>query len=236
MGITITVETPAPVRQTPHNLQVLLRLQTWLSPAFPVGGFAYSGGLERAAADRLVTDGRSLAVWIATLIERGGGHNDGLLLAEAHRIHADPAALFELNALALALAPTRERYDETRALGTAFVEAARCWPARVFTDLPPQPAYPVAVGAVAGAHGLDVELALAAFFNAFASQAVSAGIRLSLIGQRQGVEILAELEPLIAAAAGLAARSDLSALGSATILADVASHRHETQVTRLFRS
>ncbi|MBB2711561.1 urease accessory protein UreF [Rhizobium sophoriradicis] len=218
------------------ELQAMLRLTAWLSPAFPIGSFAYSGGLERAVADGLVTDAASLAAWIGTLIGHGAIWNDAVLLAESHRCQAEAARLAEVAALAEALAGSRERHQETTLLGDAFLAAARAWPDEVFERLTGKTAYPVAVGAVAGAHGIGSEQVLAVFLHAYASQAVSTGIRLGVAGQRDGVALLAGLEGHIAEVARRAAASSLDDLGSATVQADIASLRHETQATRLFRS
>ncbi|MEK1894790.1 MAG: urease accessory protein UreF [Rhizobium sp.] len=218
------------------DLQALLRLMAWLSPAFPVGSFAYSGGLERAVHDRLVTDAHSLAAWALNLIERGVVWNDAVLLAESHRCHGQRDRLGELAQLAEALAGSRERHQETMLLGDAFVAAASAWPDAVFDRLPQHVAYPVAVGAVAGAHEVASERAIAAFLHAYLSQAVSAGIRLGVAGQKDGVAILARLEGDIARIATRSATSTLDDLGAATIQADIMSLRHETQSTRLFRS
>ncbi|MDP9813158.1 urease accessory protein [Rhizobium tibeticum] len=218
------------------DLQALLRLMAWLSPAFPVGSFAYSGGLERAVHDRLVIDAHSLATWALNLIERGVVWNDAVLLAESHRCHGQRDRLGELAELAEALAGARERHQETMLLGDAFVAAARAWPDEVFDRLPQHVPYPVALGAVAGAHEVASERAIAAFLHAYLSQAVSAGIRLGVAGQKDGVAILARLEGDIARIAKRSATSTLDDLGVATIQADIMSLRHETQSTRLFRS
>jgi len=218
------------------ELQALLRLTAWLSPAFPVGSFAYSGGLERAVADGLVTDAASLAAWIGTLIGHGSVWTDAVLLAESHRWQEEPERLAEIAALAEALAGSRERHQETMLLGEAFLAAARAWPDGVFERLPDKAAYPVAVGAVTGAHGIGAEKALAVFLHAYASQAVSSGIRLGVTGQKDGVAVLAGLEESITEVARRAAVSSLDDLGSATVQADIAGLRHETQATRLFRS
>lgn len=220
----------------PHDLQALLRLTAWLSPAFPVGSFAYSGGLERAVADRLVTDGDGLRDWLAILIAKGSAWNDAVLLAEAYRCHADPPALAEVAELAEALAGSKERHQETMLLGEAFLTAARAWPNDSVEALAARLAYPVAVGAVAGHHGIELERVLAVFLHAFLSQAVSAGIRLGVAGQKSGVAILAALEGVTAETAARAAHSSLDDLGSAAIQADIAGLRHETLATRLFRS
>jgi urease accessory protein len=219
-----------------NDLQALLRLMAWLSPAFPVGSFAYSGGLERAVHDGLVSDAASLGAWIAAMIDHGAVWNDVVLLSESHRSQADASSLAAVAELAEALAGSRERHQETMLLGDAFLSAARAWLDAVFERLPRHVAYPVAVGAVAAAHGIAVEQAIAAFLHAYVSQAVSSGIRLSVAGQTDGVGILAAREGDIAAVARRAAASTLDDLGSATVQADIMSLRHETQSTRLFRS
>lgn len=219
-----------------RELQALLRLTAWLSPAFPVGSFAYSGGLERAVADGLVKDAGMLRRWLKTLTGNGSVWNDAVLFAESHRGHDDAERLAELAELAAALAGSRERYQETMLLGEAFLTAAQAWPDDVFGRLPKRAAYPVAVGAVTGAHGIALEKALAVFLHAYLSQAVSAGIRLGVAGQKDGVAILAGLEEHVMDVAARAAHSSLDDLGSATVQADIAGLRHETQQTRLFRS
>jgi urease accessory protein len=219
-----------------RDLQALLRLMAWLSPAFPVGSFAYSGGLERAVHDGLVHDSAGLSDWISALIQHGSAWNDVVLLVDAHRAGADRLRLAAVAELAEALAGSKERHNETMLLGDAFLSAASAWPNDIFSMLPVKAAYPVAVGAIAGAHGISAEKAAAAFLHALASQMVSAGIRLGVSGQKDGVAILARLEGLFADMAQRAARSSLDDLGSATVQADIASLRHETQGTRLFRS
>lgn len=219
-----------------RELQALLRLTAWLSPAFPIGSFAYSGGLERAVADGLVGDAEMLRRWLETLTGSGSVWNDAVLLAESHRGHGNGDRLAGLAELAAALAGSRERHQETLLLGEAFLTAAQAWPDDVFGRLPKKTAYPVAVGAITGAYGIQLEKALVAFLHAYLSQAVSAGIRLGVAGQKDGVGILAGLEEHVIDIAARAARSDLDDLGSATVQADIAGLRHETQQTRLFRS
>ncbi|PZM14007.1 urease accessory protein UreF [Rhizobium tubonense] len=219
-----------------RDLQALLRLMAWLSPAFPIGSFAYSGGLERAVHDGLVTNAADLSDWIAAIVQHGAVWNDAVLLVEAHRAAGDTKRLGDAAELAEALAGSRERHQETMLLGEAFLSAASAWPHEVFSRLSAKTAYPVAVGAVAGAHGVAPDKAVAAFLHSLASQSISAGIRLGVSGQKDGVAILASLEVLIAAVAAKAALSSLDDLGSAAIQADIAALRHETQGTRLFRS
>jgi urease accessory protein len=121
-------------------------------------------------------------------------------------------------------------------LGEAFLAAARHWPQQELEALGGAAAYPVAVGAVAGAHGTGLEPALAAYLHATASNLVSVAIRCGVTGQRHGVGVLAQLEAAIAETAARASSSTPDDLGSATIVADISALRHETLYSRLFRS
>ena len=218
----------------PDGRTALLRLMAWLSPAFPVGSFSYSHGLEKAVEDGLVEGAASLQAWIADLVEHGSAWNDAVLFAEAHRRAIQGGDVIELAELGEALAGSRERHMETMLQGAAFTAASTPWQAG--ERLPANMSYPVAVGATAGAHGIAVGIATAAYLQAFVSNQLQAAIRLSVIGQTQATAMLAALEPLVAATASRAAQSSLDDLGSATVMAEIAAMRHETQQTRLFRS
>lgn len=221
---------------TKDNVDALLRLLTWMSPAFPLGAFSYSGGLEMAVADRRVTNATELRHWISMLLTRGTFWNDAVLFSQAWNGHEDSGFLAELSEFAEALAGSAERHRETVLLGDAFKEAASAWPRHVLARLPRHVPYPVAVGAIAAANGIALREALAAYLHSSVSQFVSAGIRLGVAGQKDGVAILAALEPEITTVADRAVGGSLDDLGSATILADTAAMRHETLETRLFRS
>lgn len=214
----------------------LLRLLAWMSPAFPVGAFSYSSGLESAVGDRRVANAKGLSDWITLSLRRGTLRNDAVMLCQAWKGFADDVVLNEAAELSRALAGSAERYRETVLLGDAFVEAARAWPSPVFDTLPGSPTYPVAVGAVAAAHDIALEDVLAAYLHSGVSQLISAGIRLGVAGQKDGVAILAGLEEVVGEVATRASIATLDDLGSATIIADTAPMRHEVQGTRLFRS
>lgn len=215
----------------------LLRLMTWLSPAFPVGAFAYSHGLERAVHDGFVNDRATLTAWISDLLTCGSGWNDAVLLAAAWReMRSGDGDVGHVAELADALAGSRERHMETVLQGGAFAEAVAAWTAAAeqvgVADTP----YPVAVGAAAGAHGIGLEPVLAAYLHAFASSMAQAAMRLVPLGQTDGVATMAALETAILNAAARAARSSLDDLGSATFISDIAAMRHEMQYSRVFRS
>jgi urease accessory protein len=213
-----------------------LRLMAFLSPAFPVGGFSYSHGLERAAFDGLLPDADALREWLADLVAFGSGWNDAVLFAEAHRLADAGGNLHELAELAEALAGSEERHRESMLQGEAFVAAARAWPNPVLGRLPAECPYAVAAGAILGAHGVPLETALAAWLQAFSFNLIQAAIRLGVTGQQGAMATLAALEPAILDAARRADDSTLDDLGSATLLSEIAAMKHETQASRLFRS
>lgn len=223
---------------SPHAL-----LQAWLSPAFPVGAFAYSHGLEKAAEFGWIKDRATLTAWLADLVSDGGLRNDLIFLQHAWQAvkQRDDVALAVVAELALAFQPSAERYLETTQQGRSFLaQIDAAWPtpalARMQDVHSGVVAYPVAVGLATAAHGVPAADALRAYAVAFASNLVSAAIRLSVVGQTDGQRSIAALFPAIEAAARFAATAKLDDLGGAAFRSDIASLAHETQYTRLFRS
>ncbi|MHC1551665.1 urease accessory protein UreF [Phyllobacterium sp. K27] len=214
----------------------LLRLMTWLSPAFPVGAFSYSHGIEQAIQQGLVHDRQSLEDWLVDILSEGSGWNDAVLFVQSYHIARSGSDFSDITELAEALAGSRERHMETMLQGEAFLSAAQAWPNPVSKRLPSQIANPIAVGAIAGGHGIEIEAALCAFLHGFVSNLVQGAVRLVPLGQRDGVAILASLEEEIQSCASKAAKSTLGDLGTCAIISDVMAMRHETQYSRVFRS
>ena len=215
----------------------------WLSPSYPVGAFSYSGGLEWAIEAGDIKDAQTLGRWLTVVIAEGGAYADAVFFVHAHRAAetSDDKALREVAELAAAFAPSRERHLETTAQGRAFIEATRAaWPCGALDRLAAAwdgaVAYPVAVGVAAAGHGIAAAPALNAYLHAVTANLISAGVRLIPLGQTDGQRLLAALEPAVAATAARALATPLDQVGSAAFRADIASMRHETQYTRLFRS
>jgi urease accessory protein len=221
----------------------LYRLMTWLSPAFPVGAFSYSSGIEWAVEAGDIVDGATLQAWLSSMLSDGPGFCDGVFLAQAHRAAAssDDAGLRDVAELAAAFAPSRERHLETASQGRAFIEIARAaWNCdgldRLIGACDGAIVYPVAVGIVSAAHAIPLAPTMHAFLHALTSNWISAGARLIPLGQTDSQRALAALEPVVVSTGRQAIQATLDDLGSATFRADLASMRHETQYTRLFRS
>jgi len=239
----------------------LYRLLAWVSPAFPIGAFSYSHGLEAAVEAREVSDRGGLQSWIVATLRQGGGRVDADILRDAHRATeaGDPLALAEANRRGLAYRATAELALESRAQGEAFLAA--CNAAWREAQLTPKRAplseavtrqfeeeadvelfgregacHPAAFGAAAARAGIPLPVALLGYLQAFAGNLVSAGLRLGVIGQSDGQRIVAALEPVVIAAVTASLVRSSEDFGSATFAADLLSIAHETQYTRLFRS
>ncbi len=237
------VPADAPGGMNSEQSASLYRLMTWLSPSFPVGAFSYSSGIEWAVEAGDITNAAALRDWLGAMLSDGSGFCDAVFLAQAHRAASaqGDAALREIAELAAAFVPSRERQLETTTQGRAFIEIARsAWPCEGLDGLIAacggDTVYPVAVGIVSAAHGVPLAPALQAFLHAVVANWISAGARLVPLGQTDSQRILASLEADVVATAGRALTASLDDLGSATFRADLASLRHETQYTRLFRS
>jgi urease accessory protein len=234
MPVTITAMTMTMAIPMTESA-ALLKLMSWLSPVFPIGGFAYSAGLEQAVHSGHVSDRNALSDWIEVQITRGAQWNDAAILVQAHRCSDDRAKLAELSELCLALCVGQERLNETVRQGTSFLDAVSHWvgsghfPGR-------QTPLPVAVGIAAGVERIDPHLTAGAYLHAFVSNQLQCAIRLSIVGQDGASQALAGLETAIGQTAARAAGSTLEDLGGAAFMADIASMNHEILEPRLFLS
>ena len=184
---------------------------------------------------------RTCGIWLTTLVQRGALHNDAIILAAAYRaaLLSDARELVDINELALALATSRERRLETATQGSAFLLAIRkSWPCATLEFLNPEEeiAYPIAVALAAAGHNLPLDATLHMYCLGFISNLVSAAIRLGIIGQTDGQRVIAALMPVVLETARSCASKNLDELGGSAFRSDLASLRHETQYTRLFRS
>lgn len=220
------------MKRTSHDVPMAdaLVLAQWLSPAYPVGAFAYSHGLETAIADGGIASAAAAGGWIDDVIRRGAGRSDAILLRLAHRGHE--TAPDHLDDLARAASASRERWIETRDQGAAFSRTtASVWG----LDLPPC-AYPVAVGRAAGLLGLDADLTAAFYLQAMASTLVSAAVRFVPLGQTEGQATLAALMRSVGDTAVATRGLGPEAIASCAFAGDIAAMRHETLEPRIFRT
>ena len=213
----------------PEDLGDLLRLTQWLSPAFPLGAFAFSHGLETVITSGEARDAAALETWLGDLLMAGSGRNAALILSLDHRRVLPDG---ELAALAAALEPSRERWEETLAQGTAL---ARPTTAHLGTDDTPA-ALPVVVGIQARSLALATGVVIALYLQGFAGNLVGVATRAVPLGQTAGQGVLDRLGPKITILARELAAAGPEDFASAGLRADIAAMAHETAEVRLFRS
>jgi len=219
----------------------LFRLLAWTSPAYPVGGFSYSHGIETAVEDGRITDAHAMTFYITTVLMRGAGHVDGVMLAAAHTASGDDAALDAITEEAFAWRGTAEHALEATQQGGSFASVtATVWPDARFAAFATRQrgrlTHAVAFGAAAGMAGMALRPSLLAYLHGFAANLVSAGVRLIPLGQTDGQRVTAALGPVLVAATHAAENTPREDLATSAPLLDILSMRHETQYTRLFRS
>lgn len=213
---------------TDDGLPGLLTLTQWLSPAFPLGAFAYSHGLEHAISVGAVRDRASLCDWLRAVVAEGSGRSDAVLLSMT-RAGADPR---ETDDLARALAASPERLQESLEQGRAFLRVTNALLGSDHQDL----TLPVAVGLQTRQLDVPASRVIALYLQSFVGNLVQGAVRLIPLGQTDGQQVVADLAPSIASLSDALAVAGPSDLGTAAIGADLAAMAHEHQEVRLFRS
>lgn len=205
-----------------------LTLAQWLSPAFPIGGFAYSQGLEEPMATGQVGTAADVEAWVRDCLSFGAPRMDAIFLARARA--GDDADM--LSDLILAYAGSAEREQELLEQGRAFSALMAAISGKTVSIRP----YPVAVGLATRALPLPDTEVIALFLHGVAAQAVSAATRFLPLGQSEAQAMLARLAPLLATLAAETAEAQLDDIASFTPGADMAAMRHETLEVRIFRT
>ena len=239
--MAVTVITIIAMAIMPRSeVTALLRLQSWLSPAFPIGAFSYSHGLEWAVEDGRVGDRETLVAWLAGDIAHGTLFAEAAFFARAWEAD-DTAPVAEL---AAAMRGSAELALEAETQGRAFLTTLRsAWPHAELDALAnsldthgtaPPPA--VVAGIAARLCGAEQRPATALYLQSVVANLINAAVRLVPLGQTDGQRATAALEAAILEAADRATATPLDEIGSSGVMVDIATMRHETQYTRLFRS
>ena len=222
----------------------LLRLLHLASPALPIGAFHFSQGLEYAVETGWVCDEPSALEWIGGIAQAGLATLD---LPVLHRLHtawtqADHAGVLRWNDFLIACRETEELRLEDRHLGAALIRVLGEF--ELTTDLFPATspnirsavAHATAFGFACSRWRIDPLAALQTYAWAWAENQVLAAVKLVPLGQSAGQRMLHSLNFRLGSYSAQAMEVLDSDIGISTALQGVASGRHETQYTRLFRS
>ena len=217
-----------------------VRLFQLISPTLPVGGFTYSQGLEWAVEEGWVHDKSSLLSWLEDMLQ----HSIATLelpvlirLIKAAR-EADELAFNHWSRYLIASRETMELRKEERQRGAAF---SRLLP-NLGIDIPANLAHAAQNTQLAGfalaaqSWDIDTQSMCMGYTWSWLENTVMAGVKLVPLGQTHGQQILMALGAGIPQSIALAMQVNDHQVTSATPALAIASSRHETQYTRLFRS
>src|SRR5262245_15846630 len=205
-----------------------IRLQNWLSPAFPTGSYSYSHGLEWAIESNQIHHRASLVDWLDADLRFGSARNDAIFFVEAWRCaaggHHD--RLLDTAELAVASRATSEFALEASQQGASCLATLReVWRDPAIDALSKglrqraiQPVLPIVIAVQSAAEGLPVCTALRAFLYASVSNLVSAGVKLIPLGQTDGQRAIAELEDAVLEVSDRALTAGFDDLGSAAVM------------------
>jgi urease accessory protein len=218
----------------------LIRLLQLTSPSLPTGGFTYSQGIEWAVETGWIRTAADLEAWVADQLTQVLARVDLPILARLYEAAGErDAALLEtwIDRLIAARETAELRLEESNR-GRALTDLLVAW------ELPgaaPWRAHLVrsqAAGLAFAAVAWEIPSAQLAqgYAWAWTEGLVLAGIKCVPLGQTQGQQLLARLAGRIPTAVELALSLEDAAIGASCPALAIASSRHETQYTRLFRS
>ncbi|WP_320719916.1 urease accessory protein UreF [Enterobacter sp. 296B2] len=217
-----------------------LRLMQLSSSSLPVGSFTWSQGLEWSVEAGWVTDAGAFKCWQIQQMEQNFFCVDLPLFIRLYQAceRSDLTSAKRWTAYLLACRETRELREEERNRGAAFTRLVKSWE----PDCPAEWLSLFAQSQLCGMAWLGVrwgigahELSLSLGYS-WIESAVMAGVKLVPFGQQAAQQLIIELSDHYAAGFEQAFLRRDDALGAATPLSAIASARHETQYSRLFRS
>lgn len=223
---------------TPSN--PLLQALHLASPALPVGGFAYSQGLEQAVEDRWVTSMEQAYVWIRDVMLLSLARQELPLWLASHRaaLSRDWSALRDANDVLHALRETGEFRLESIQMGHSMAKLFKQWQggAQLLELANLNWVYCSAHAALSAVSGIDEDMALTAYLWSWVENQTIAAVKIIPLGQIDGQILLHRLKSDIETAIQTARSIAPEDVGSAAVGLAIASARHESQYSRLFRS
>lgn len=217
-----------------------LRLWQLISPALPVGAFAYSQGLEYAIDQQWVEDEKSTQQWISGLLKYSLSSLEVPVLARAYKAWQknDLNSVIHWNHFLQASRESNELLMEDRHIGSALQQLLRDLSIRQANQWPEdtQPSFAIMFALAAAHWSVTLNEACQGFLWSWCENQVAAAIKLVPLGQTAGQRILSGLIDDIPVAVENGLQLSDDEIGAAAQGLGIASALHETQYTRLFRS
>lgn len=211
------------------------------SPALPVGAYSYSEGLETLVEKGIVSQPEALKQWLTSELHYGAIRLEAAVMLRA----AESAKMGNLERLCYwncwlsAARETQELRNSSWQMGRSLVQ--------LLGKLQPQllptinsvgnPCnYAIAFGIAAAHWQIHPHAAMLAYLHSWATNLITAGVKLIPLGQTAGQELLLDLQPLISATVEEIRTLADDELSCCSWGLSLASMQHETLYTRLFRS
>lgn len=218
----------------------LVRLLQLASPSLPIGMYSYSQGMERAVEDGWITGERQAGEWIGGILERCQARIDIPVLARLHDAWSagNAAAVEHWSAVLHACRETAELRMEDRQTGQALARVldglgigkADIW------NRHPSATLATCFSLAAVAWNIPRHETAVGYLWSWLENQVLCAVKLVPLGQAAGQRLLADLAGRIPALASAALRITDEEIGGSAFGLALASGRHETQYSRLFRS
>ena len=217
----------------------LLQLLQLASPSLPIGGFAWSQGLEGAIEQGWLKNEGDFLAWVDGVLAQTFRWQEVPLLKRLHdaaRVQ-DYNNLQYWNRMALALRETAELYQEDVQMGTALLRLMRDlefplaleWQEKVIS-------YPAAFAIACAHHGIPLHQAATAFVWSWLENQIAAALKLFPLGQTAGQRVFQKIAPGVDAVIAAAMTVEDDGIGISLPGVVLSSMQHEEQYSRLFRS
>jgi urease accessory protein len=211
------------------------------SSALPVGAYSYSEGLETLVENGVVANQATLQQWLEDELKYGAIRLEAAVMVRAMQAATigDMEALHYWNLWLSAARETQELRNSSWQMGRSLIQLLGKIQPQIqpFTDAVGNPSnYAIAFGIAAAHWQIDISAALLAYLHSWATNLITAGVKIIPLGQTAGQELLLQLQPLISHTGIeiISLKDDEIACCSWGL--SLASMQHETQYTRLFRS
>ncbi|MEH2363738.1 MAG: urease accessory protein UreF [Nostoc sp.] len=219
----------------------LLSILQLASPALPVGAYSYSEGLEMLVENGTIANQIHLKHWLKAELLYGAIRLEAAVMVRSQQAAkmGDVESLCRWNLWLSAARETEELRASSWQMGRSLIQLlGKLKPQIVpIANTVGNPCnYAIAFGIAVAHWQISIKAALLGYLHSWASNLITAGVKLIPLGQTAGQQLLLDLQPLLSAAALeiLALEDDQLACCSWGL--SLASMQHETQYTRLFRS
>ena len=210
-----------------ENLEQSLQiLQTWFSPAFPIGSYSFSHGLEALIEDKLIANKKDILDYLNCILFYGTCKNEIILIKYAYQGS-------DLNDFAFSLCPSKERKIEALEMGNAFRKVLKdSWD----YELPINTAYPICIGKAASYFQIPLNLTMISFLQSFISNLVTVCVKHIPIGQKIGQDCIVNSLKLVKKFVKKSNKYSLDDIGGICFNSDIYSIKHERLLTRVYKT